>query len=33
VAVIIFVIIMGLFFWGLDMFLLWATRILTGQGA
>lgn len=32
-AVIIFVIIMGLFFWGLDMFLLWATRILTGQGA
>jgi len=33
VAVIIFVIIMGLFFWGLDMFLLWATRLLTGQGA
>ena len=33
VAVIIFVIIMGLFFWGLDMCLLWATRILTGQGA
>jgi preprotein translocase subunit SecE len=32
VAVIIFVIIMGLFFWGLDMFLLWVTRILTGQG-
>ncbi|KPK57434.1 MAG: preprotein translocase subunit SecE [Gammaproteobacteria bacterium SG8_31] len=32
-AVIIFVIIMGLFFWGLDMFLLWATRMLTGQGA
>jgi preprotein translocase subunit SecE len=32
-AVIIFVIIMGVFFWGLDMFLLWATRILTGQGA
>ena len=31
-AVIIFVIIMGLFFWGLDMFLLWATRMLTGQG-
>ena len=25
-------IIMGVFFWGLDMFLLWATRILTGQG-
>lgn len=32
-AVIVFVIIMGLFFWGLDMFLLWATRLLTGQGA
>ncbi len=32
-AVIVFVIIMGLFFWGLDMFLLWATRMLTGQGA
>ena len=32
VAVIIFVIIMGIFFWGLDMFLLWVTRILTGQG-
>ena len=32
-AVIIFVIIMGVLFWGLDMFLLWATRILTGQGA
>jgi preprotein translocase subunit SecE len=33
VAVIVFVIIMGVFFWALDMFLLWATRILTGQGA
>jgi len=32
-AVIVFVIIMGVFFWGLDMFLLWATRLLTGQGA
>jgi preprotein translocase subunit SecE len=33
IAVIVFVIIMGVFFWALDMFLLWATRILTGQGA
>jgi preprotein translocase subunit SecE len=32
-AVIIFVIILAVFFWGLDMFLLWATRLLTGQGA
>jgi len=27
-----FVIIAGLFFWGLDLFLSWATRLLTGQG-
>jgi len=27
-----FTIIVGLFFWGLDMFLSWATRFLTGQG-
>jgi preprotein translocase subunit SecE len=27
-----FVIIAGLFFWGLDVFLSWATRLLTGQG-
>jgi len=32
-AVIVFVIIMAVFFWGLDMFLLWATRLLTGQGS
>ena len=32
VAVIIFTLIMGLFFWFLDMFLLWFTRLLTGQG-
>jgi len=32
VAVIVFVVIMGVFFWMLDMFLLWATRLLTGQG-
>ncbi len=27
-----FMIIVGLFFWGLDLFLSWATRFLTGQG-
>jgi preprotein translocase subunit SecE len=27
-----FTIIVGLFFWGLDLFLSWATRFLTGQG-
>jgi preprotein translocase subunit SecE len=32
VAVIVFTIIMGLFFWILDKGLLWATRLLTGQG-
>lgn len=31
-VIIFFVVIMGVFFWLLDMFLLWATRILTGQG-
>lgn len=31
-AVLLFVLIMGVFFWGLDMFLLWATRLITGQG-
>ena len=31
-AVIVFTIIMGVFFWLLDMFLLWLTRLLTGQG-
>ncbi len=31
-AVIVFVLIMGVFFWGLDMFLFWATRTLTGRG-
>jgi preprotein translocase subunit SecE len=30
--VIIMVIIIGIFLWLLDMFLLWATRLLTGQG-
>ena len=32
IAVIIFVIIMGVFFWVLDLFLLWATQVLTGRG-
>jgi preprotein translocase subunit SecE len=31
-VIIFFVIIMGIFFWLLDMFLMWATRLLTGQG-
>ncbi len=31
-TVFVFVLIMGIFFWGLDMFLLWVTRLLTGQG-
>jgi preprotein translocase subunit SecE len=33
IAVIIFVVIMGVFFWALDLFLLWVTRALTGQGS
>jgi preprotein translocase subunit SecE len=32
VVVFVFVAISGLFFWGLDLVLTWATRILTGQG-
>ncbi|MEY4761819.1 MAG: preprotein translocase subunit SecE [Pseudomonadota bacterium] len=28
-----FAIVAGLFFWTLDLFLAWATRLLTGQGA
>ncbi len=31
-TVFVFVLIMGIFFWGLDMFLLWLTGILTGRG-
>jgi preprotein translocase subunit SecE len=31
-TVLVFVLIMGIFFWGLDFFLLWITRLLTGQG-
>ena len=33
VAVLIFATIMGVFFWLLDLFLLWFTRLVTGQGA
>jgi preprotein translocase subunit SecE len=32
VAVVVFAMIMGVFFWLLDMLLLWVTRLLTGQG-
>ncbi len=32
-TVFVFVLILGIFFWGLDMFLLWVTRLLTGQGS
>ena len=31
-AVIVFVIVMGVFFWVLDLFLLWVTQTLTGRG-
>jgi preprotein translocase subunit SecE len=32
-TVMVFVLILGIFFWGLDFFLLWITRLLTGQGS
>jgi preprotein translocase subunit SecE len=32
IAVLIFAMLMGIFFWLLDLFLLWCTRILTGTG-
>lgn len=32
-TVFVFALIMGIFFWGLDFFLLWITRLLTGQGS
>ena len=32
VTVLVFTLIMGMFFWLLDIFLLWFTRLLTGQG-
>jgi len=31
-TVFVFVLILAVFFWGLDFFLLWGTRLLTGQG-
>jgi preprotein translocase SecE subunit len=31
-VVFVFVILMGIFFWLVDMLLAWATRYLTGQG-
>ena len=31
-TVLVFALIMGVFFWLLDIFLLWFTRMLTGQG-
>ena len=32
-TVFVFVLILGIFFWLLDMGLLWITRALTGQGS
>jgi preprotein translocase subunit SecE len=32
IAVLIFALLMGIFFWLLDLFLLWCTRLLTGAG-
>ncbi len=32
VTVLVFTLIMAVFFWLLDIFLLWITRLLTGQG-
>jgi preprotein translocase subunit SecE len=32
IAVLIFTLLMGVFFWLLDLFLLWCTRLLTGVG-
>ena len=32
VAVLVFALMMGVFFWLLDMFLLWVTQVLTGKG-
>ena len=33
IIVLVFAMIMGTFFWLLDIFLLWFTRFITGQGA
>jgi preprotein translocase subunit SecE len=32
-TVMVFSLILSLFFWGLDFFLLWITKLLTGQGS
>ena|SRR5579871_4369450 len=32
VVVLVFLLVAGVFFWGLDLALAWATRALTGQG-
>ncbi len=32
IAVFIFTLVLGLFFWGLDSLLLWLTSVLTGRG-
>jgi preprotein translocase subunit SecE len=32
IAVLVFALVMGVFFWLIDLFLLWCTRFLTGQG-
>ena len=32
-AVFLFVLVMGIFFWSLDFLLLWITRSITGQGS
>jgi preprotein translocase subunit SecE len=31
-TVLVFTLLLGVFFWMLDLFLLWGTRIVTGQG-
>jgi preprotein translocase subunit SecE len=31
-TVMVFALLLGVFFWLLDLFLLWATRLVTGQG-
>jgi len=33
ITVFVFVLVLGIFFWLLDMGLLWITRLLTGQGS
>jgi preprotein translocase SecE subunit len=33
ITVFVFVLVLGVFFWLLDMGLLWITKLLTGQGS